>query len=215
MTTYAGSEPLEPFSVPAKILKRSGGESESPAQARHDPEQTGSNLPFHELETPLGRVAGGIVLACAWVLVEANPACAWVGVLLLLGATLYRLDARQRRIAVAPVTFASLLLFRQMTQLWVNESVLTAAPVFQRPPVAPHTLPAPWLPLFFAVCLFYMPRYETVTGKIFLINSVLLLVSGLLPGYGFEAIFLTTQYFLFMAIAVGLAVDLTRHGFRP
>jgi hypothetical protein len=87
--------------------------------------------------------------------------------------------------------------------------------MYQRAPVTTPNLVAPWLPLFFAVCLFYMPRFETCTGKILMVGSVLLLVSGLLPGGGFEVIFITTQYFLFIAIVVGLAVDFARKAPAP
>jgi len=68
------------------------------------------------------------------------------------------------------------------------------------------------MPLLLAGCLFYMPRFPTYTEKILLLLSLVLLLSGLLPGDGFGIIFWTTQYFLFIAIAIGLGIDLTQNG---
>lgn len=218
MNAYAGSEPIEPFYVPAKVLKRAAGEEGTPAPARAsgDSGTTGSNPPFDHFDSPLAKVAVGLLFAAVFALVESNPAFTWAGVLLLLLTTLYRLDARQRKIAAAPVAFASILLACQMAEACARLAAVPAVTqVYQRPPAGMSNLVAPWLPLFFAVCLFYMPRFETCTGKVLLITSVLLLVSGLLPSNGYEVIFVTTQYFLFIAIVVGLAVDFTRKAPAP
>ncbi|HYX68532.1 MAG TPA: hypothetical protein VE825_05335 [Terriglobales bacterium] len=215
MTAYAGSEPLEPFSVPAKVLKRSAGEegSTTPAASRREPGAAGSDPPSDHFDSPLAKIAAGLLFASVYALLESNPAFTWAGVLLLLLCTLYRLDARQRKIAAAPVAFASILLACQVEETCGHlAAARDAASMYQRAPVTMPNLVAPWLPLFFAVCLFYMPRFETCTGKILMITSLLLLVSGLLPGNGFEVIFITTQYFLFIAIVVGLAVDFARKG---
>jgi hypothetical protein len=45
--------------------------------------------------------------------------------------------------------------------------------------------------------------------------SVLLLTSGLLPGTGFEFIFITCQYFLFLAVVIGLSIDFSRYLATP
>jgi len=86
--------------------------------------------------------------------------------------------------------------------------------------IASYGYPAPadvnelkiWMPLLLASCLFYMPKFPTYTEKILLVLSLILLLSGLLPGNGFGVIFVTTQYFLFLAIAIGLGIDLTQNG---
>jgi hypothetical protein len=49
---------------------------------------------------------------------------------------------------------------------------------------------------------------ESVTFRIVLAASCLLLASGLLPGQGFLCIFYLIDYLLFMAIVVGIFVDL-------
>jgi hypothetical protein len=218
MTAYAGSEPIEPFYVPAKVLKRTAGEEEpsSPGRAHGDSGATGSTPPFDGFDSPWAKLAAGLLFASAFALVESNPAFTWAGVLLLLLTTLYRLDARQRKIAAAPVVFASILLACQIGETCAHLAAApAAASMYQRSPAPMSNLVAPWLPLFFAVCLFYMPKFETCTGKILMITSLLLLVSGLLPSNGFEVIFITTQYFLFIAIVVGLAVDFSRKAPAP
>ncbi len=208
---------LEPFSVPAKVLKPSAhdpgageaaGPPAAPAVHRSAPE------PVFPESTGLNALAA-VLFAVIFVLVERNPAFSALTVLVLLASTLYRLPARHRRIAAAPVVFASMLLACQITDACSRLVQSPAGSMFQQAPVPTADMVAPWLPLFFAACLFYMPRYETVTGHILMIISVLLLVSGLLPGNGFEVIFFTIQYFLFIAIVVGLGIDFTRGTTAP
>jgi hypothetical protein len=68
-----------------------------------------------------------------------------------------------------------------------------------------------WLPLFFAACIFLAPDLKNYTGKLVMSMGVLLLISGLLPGESFEFIFVTCQYFLFLAMLAGLGLDLSRN----
>jgi hypothetical protein len=65
-----------------------------------------------------------------------------------------------------------------------------------------------WLPMFFAICLVYMPRRDSVTFKIVFAGSCVLLASGLLPGQGFVAIFYVFDTTLFVAMIVGIFLDL-------
>lgn len=72
-----------------------------------------------------------------------------------------------------------------------------------------------WLPIFFSVCLVFIPKRESATFRIVLAASCLLLASGLLPGSGFVAIFYLVNYTLFVAIVVGIFVDLASHASVP
>jgi hypothetical protein len=72
-----------------------------------------------------------------------------------------------------------------------------------------------WLPLFFAACIFLAPELSNYTGRFMMGMSVLLLASGLLPGEGFEFIFITCQYFLFLAVIIGLSIDFSRYLVTP
>jgi hypothetical protein len=65
-----------------------------------------------------------------------------------------------------------------------------------------------WLPMFFSICLVFIPRRDSVTFKIVLAGSCVLLASGLLPGQGFVAIFYMVDATLFIAMVVGIFVDL-------
>jgi hypothetical protein len=62
--------------------------------------------------------------------------------------------------------------------------------------------------MFFSACLVFIPRRDSVTFKIILAGSCLLLASGLLPGEGFVAIFYLLDGTLFLAIVVGVFIDL-------
>jgi hypothetical protein len=55
-----------------------------------------------------------------------------------------------------------------------------------------------------------MPQRPSYSGNFFIAGALLLLASGLLPGEGFLAIFVATQYFVFVALIIVLAVDFTQ-----
>ncbi len=204
---------LEPFHVPAKVLKPTAegsdrGQPVGPAAKTPSRDHANGVIDPDSLAIQIG---AGAVFAGIFVLVERNPIFAPLTIVVLLTCTLFRLSPRHRRIAAAPVIFAAMLLACQIADACAKMALAPAGSIFQQPATPMPNMVAPWLPLFFAVCLFYMPRYETITGKILLIISLLLLVSGLLPGNGFEVIFVTIQYFLFIAIVVGLGIDFTRN----
>jgi hypothetical protein len=125
-----------------------------------------------------------------------------LGVLALLACTLYRLDPYRRRIAIAPISIAALMLASHLA----SPGLPVAFPTVSRSPQPV----AAWLPLFLAVCIFYMPEAANFTNNFFMALSGLILVSGLLPGDGPQAIFATAQVFLFMGLVVCLAVDFSR-----
>lgn len=66
----------------------------------------------------------------------------------------------------------------------------------------------PWILAFLSACLFFMPRTESATVKIVVLESFLVVLSSLLPGEGFLMIFAIFNYTLFFAMAVGLFADL-------
>jgi hypothetical protein len=200
MLRYDPNTPIEPFYVPAKVLKCSADASpETPGGGgkpvpRHD-------LGFAQLGTVQGKTVGAIVLAAAYFASEQNPAVGAITVLLLLGAVLFRLDPRRRRIALAPLVLST---FRLATQ--INLSYATAnARSFVRQAIPNVPL---WLPLFLAACLFFGPSFRTTTETITFAYSFLLLMSGLLPGDGYIVVLVMLEYTLFVAITIGLVVDL-------
>jgi hypothetical protein len=210
MTRYTGNEPIEPFVVIAKTVKCSveKGEPDSGGGAdKIPPADQHSALSLAELDSTEGKIAVGAVLAGAFLLAYTNPRFADLTILTLPGIVLYRLDSHRRRIAAAPVIFAAMMLASKFTgagSWYVNYGVPPTAAAVNELKIG--------MPLFLAGCLFFMPRFPTYTEKILLLLSLVLLLSGLLPGDGFGIIFWITQYFLFIAIVVGLGIDLTQFG---
>src|SRR5262249_16357597 len=143
-----------------------------------------------------------VIFALLYILVKREPALSAVCVVVLLICTLLRLDDYKRKIAQIPLTIAALMLASQIgplgiTTTWIGDP-------FQKFQIAS-------LPLFFAVCLFYMPNGQSYTRKLLLSVSVMLLASGLLPSAGFTALFIAVQYLLFVAIVFGLGLDFANH----
>jgi len=142
----------------------------------------------------------GAAFALIFALMQYYDALASLSVLALLPSILWRLDQRKRKIAQAPLTFATLMLAQKMFTIQAG-GTLRGGPFGGQ-------LAAPWLPLFLAVCVFYMPEGASHSRKGFIGLGVVVLSSGLLPGSGFAAIFLVLQYLLAVAVAVALGMDL-------
>jgi hypothetical protein len=208
MNRYTGNEPIEPFHVPAKTIKcsLSSGDTGGGSGPVTPPTRPSPSI-LDDLDSPLGRVAMAAVLLGAYILVHARPTMSAVTVFVLLAAVMYRLDPRRRRVAAAPISMATAMLASEIVTAGIRE------PYFATPslPMMPDGV-ITWVPLFLAACLAYSPKFPTCTEKIMMIISLVVLGSGLLPGHGFEAIFATTQYFLFIAVAVGLSVDFKENG---
>jgi hypothetical protein len=208
MTRYTGTEPIEPFVVIAKTVKCSveKGEPDSGGGADKVP-SAAQRSALKELNSTEGKIAVGAALAGAFLMAYTNPLFADLTILILPGIVLYRLDSHRRRIAAAPVIFATMMLASKITgagSWYVNYGAPPTAAAVNELKIG--------MPLFLAGCLFFMPRFPTYTEKILLLLSLVLLLSGLLPGDSFGIIFWITQYFLFIAIVVGLGIDLTQFG---
>jgi hypothetical protein len=204
---------LQPFYVPAKVFKptATGDTSASGGGAAVPPQQPPRKPQSRFVDPDLGvdlnssgvKLAAAALFGAAYVLLQTQPALMALTVFILLGAVMLRLDAHRRRIAAVPVTLATLLLACNMAKLCAMPASNQLINV--------GTL-ASWLPLFFAACIFYMPRVNAATNKILMTGAMLLLLSGLLPGNGFEVIFVMTQYYIFIAVVIGLAIDLAGNG---
>jgi hypothetical protein len=208
MNRYTGNEPIEPFHVPAKTIKcsmSSGDTSAGSGPTSAPPRRSPSML--DDLDSPLGRMAIGAVLVGAYVLVHTRPAMSAITVFVLLAAVMYRLDSHRRRVAAAPIGLATAMLASGIVSAGLRGTNFFVPSL----PTMPDGT-VTWVPLFLAACLAYAPKFPTCTEKIMMIISLVVLGSGLLPGYGFQVIFATTQYFLFIAVAVGLSVDFKENG---
>jgi hypothetical protein len=205
MTGYI-SQPIEPFYVPPKVLKPQTrtymSEPAEPASKGKSESRSEHNSEFHKWDSPQVKIVMAVIFALLYVLVKREPALSAVCVVFLLICTLLRLDGHKRRIAKVPLTIAALMLASQIgptgiATTWINDP-------FQKFQISS-------LPLFFAVCLFYMPNGQSYTRKLLLSVSVMLLASGLLPSTGFTALFIAVQYLLFVALVFGLGLDFANH----
>lgn len=191
----------------------------SPNQPNHSPQQNGykpitledvqkphqsrTQLLFAELNTPILRWIAAPLLGFIFLFCERNPEAAPLTILVLLGCLFTRLEGYPRQIAAAPLTLAAIKLSAQMASHFN---------LFSVGPSSTGDIAADggfcWLPMFFSICLVYMPKRESVTFKLVLVSSCLLLLSGLLPMMGFVVIFNLLGYTLFMAMSASIAIDL-------
>ena len=164
----------------------------------------GSPAPFGWLGWDGLQLAAVPGFLAIYFLVEHDRSLAPLSVLTLLVCVLARLNDEKRRMAAIPVSLAALMLAGRVGAYAAANSAGSPRPELEQPGVG-------WLPLFFSACIFLTPELKNYTGRLMMSMAVLLLVSGLLPGEGFEVIFITCQYFLFLAIVTGLSIDFTRY----
>lgn len=158
------------------------------------------------LLAPVPRWAAAPFFGFVLFYTQRLPFLAPLMILILLSCLLARFEDHARKIAAAPLTLSAIKLSFAMA----NE----AAYAFWIPSGAAHRADDGcfyWLPIFFSICLVFIPKRDSVTFKIVLAASCLLLASGLLPGSGFVVIFSMVNYTLFIAIIVGIFADLASY----
>jgi len=172
---------------------------------------------FGELRDPITRCIAVPLLFLIFVVSSRDPILAPLTLLVLLGCLLIRLENHPRQIAAVPLTLAAIKLAFEMASLLASptRNDLSLRNFSTDPGFV-------WLPMFFSICLVFIPRRDSATFKIIRAGSCLLLASGLLPGQGFVAIFYMLDYLLFIAMVVGIFVDLkaylptqAQNGLRP
>lgn len=161
---------------------------------------------FGELSDPVARCVAAPLLGAILLFTLRTPLLAPLLVLVLLGCLLARLDERPRQIAAAPLALAATKLAFQMAN-HLTSALL--APPYQRG--ATLECDYIWLPVFFAACLVFIPKRDSLTFKIVVAGSSLLLASGLLPGEGFAVVYYLLDGMLFVAAIAGLVVDIKSH----
>ena len=202
MRPYTGNEPIEPFIIPAKTVRCSATSGDfQPGGAPTRPLKQETRSVHEQLQSTEGRIALAGALVALYFSIYQRPVLTPLAAIVLLMAVLYRLDARQRRLAFAPVGLASAMLAVQLAATGVNYGEYRAALTTE-----PGGTVC-WMLLFLAVCLFYAPQFPSYTLKIMILISLFVLGSGLLPGSAFLAVFAAMQYFLIIALGVGLAID--------
>lgn len=129
----------------------------------------------------------------------------------LFGALLYRMDEASRKLAVVPLSFGA---FR----LIMNVSTILVADVHPGQSISGgNTLSwetcmgMPWVPALLAAGLLYAPIKEAVTTRIMYWESIIMFISGLIPGPGCIGVLCVIHYTLFIAVIVGLVIDFQRN----
>lgn len=163
---------------------------------------------LHNFESPVVRLFVSllfmIIFGISWYRPDLSP----ITILVVAGCLLYRLEPWQRKLAAAPLLLAAIRLCL----------VLPAYAAEWAPNIDPFNpkvsrtvggdFGIPWIPAFLSVCLFYLPRKDSVTLKIVVVESLAVILSSLLPGSGFLSILAIFHFTLFFAIGIGLLLDL-------
>jgi hypothetical protein len=139
---------------------------------------------------------------------QSVPPLAPVTILVLLGCLLARLEARIRNIVAVPMTISATVL-----TFHVLQSTSAIPSTFANNPfnTTLSTYGLPWLPIFFAACLLFIPATDSATFKLVMAESFLLLFSGLIPGSGCLIVFLMVYYTLFIAIIIAIFHDIKHY----
>lgn len=167
---------------------------------------------FENLETPYARMFVALLFALIFGIAWRRPEFSPVTIIVVVGCLLYRLEAWQRRLATVPLLLAAIRFYLLLPAY--SAAVVGPNPIRGNPSYIPgRESGIPWIPAFLSVCLFFMPRTESATVKIVVLESFAVVLSSLLPGEGFLAIFAIFNYTLFFALVVGLFADLK--GIRP
>jgi hypothetical protein len=210
MATNPINQPFQPFHVQSSLLNDTSRRDGSGPQGPNSPRTPSGSGPWD----PSGDFTAG---AYGWLAALAFCAVYLVGqryvqlaplmIAMLIGCVLMRMGARERQFAAIPVALAGIKLALQVTSVFSLCTVSRISSPANSNFARPQDFGVGWLPLFFSVCLFYMPKRVSATSRIILVCSLILLVSGLLPGDGFLYLFGMVQYCLFIAISIGLIVD--------
>jgi len=166
---------------------------------------------FAKLRAPVARCIAAPLLLFIFLFSHREPlVVAPLTLLVLVGCLFLRLEDQSRQIAVVPLSLAAIKLAFQMVSLLDSsaQNVISLRNFSTDPGFI-------WLPMFFSVCLAFIPRRDSVTFKIILAGSCVLLASGLLPGQGFVVIFYLLDGLLFVAMVAGIFVDLKSYVTGP
>lgn len=154
-----------------------------------------------DLESPLARMFVAVLFTVIFGIAWRQPDFSPLTIIVVVGCLLYRLESWQRKIATAPLLLAAIHFYLVLPGY--------AAQWNGKPSYVPGgDFGFSWIPAFLSVCLFFLPRKDSVTLKIVVAESFAVVLSSLLPGEGFLAILATIHYMLFFVVTVGLFLDL-------
>lgn len=207
MTNNQPNEPYQSFHVQSELLKDAERQNNKQERGRGGPGKPGgarANTPFGNWHNDDARWLLMVAFAAIYWIAERDPLLRPITMIVLLACLLFRMEPRARQLAGVPLTLAAVKLVFQMTPasgalpgsvgLWPEQTKAALAGV-------------PWVPMFLAICIFYLPQKPTVTGTITRVGAIGVLISGLIPGDAYVVVLAMIQYTLFIGILVGLIAD--------
>jgi hypothetical protein len=207
-----GQQPFEAFRVQSPLLQNTAPAAAPDKQGSGDPGNptgTGWSTAFGKFDWNGARWLVMPLFAGIYWATQEDPQLRPISLLVLLACLLLKMDSRARQVAGVPLTLAALKLVYQMapaatvlpgTQFLLSENLKMAMTGL------------PWVPMFLAICIFYLPQRASVTGLVARGGAIALLISGLIPGDGYVVVLAMIHYVLFIGIVVGLIADFADHG---
>jgi len=178
---------------------------------REDVQPQAESALFEGLESTSSRTFAGLLFAAIFVLSEGLVQLSGLLYLVLLVCLLYRMDSRERRIAAVPLAFAATRLSLSFTMLFSGGWVSPIRPASNNPALVSGFH---WMPLLFAVYLFYSPWKSSHTSRVIFWYSMALLLSGLVPGDGYIYITALLFYTLFIGLTIAILMDFAPEKFE-
>jgi len=170
-----------------------------------------SDEEFGPLDSRLTRLLAALLFTIIFLVTSERPEFAPLMILVLAGCLLYRLDERQRKLATAPLILAAVRLCLMLSSQIAGRGSFY---LFSGTPVAiplnggAGNWGVTWIPAFLSICLFYLPRKDSITLKIVAFEAIAVILSGLLPGEGFASVLAIFNATLFFAVTIALLFDL-------
>jgi hypothetical protein len=213
MTHNQTNQPFEPFQVKSNLFQGADQTAES-GRRGNGPGNVGggTNTPFGSFDWNEARWLMMVLFGAIYWLTERDALLRPFTILVLLACLLFRLDRRARQIAGVPLTLAAVKLAYQMTP---SATMLPGTQVLLSQQLKAAMTGLPWVPMFLAICIFYLPQAATVTGTIVRAGAFALLISGLIPGDGYIVVLAMIQYTLFLGVLIGLIADHPWNGGAP
>lgn len=207
MTNNPANHPFEPFHVQSTLLKSAtpqGGSEPKGTSGAGQPKGFADYNPFGNWNSAETRWLAMPLFGVIYYIAQQFPDFRPLTIFVMLACILFRMEPHDRQLAGVPLTLAAMRLAYQMT---TSAATLIGGPAIMSPQAKASMLGVPWVPMFFAICIFYLPRKATTTGKIMAASAISMVLSGLLPGEGYVVIFAIVQYTLFVGVLVGLVTD--------
>ena len=108
-----------------------------------------------------------------------------------------KLEGKARRLLIAPLSMSTLGIIHQLTSLRITDRV------YQE-----NCSKLYFVPLFLFVSLAAAPTLANVSGNVFKYSSLVLLLTGILPGDAYLYFVAMLPVLLFMAMIIALPIDL-------